>query len=108
VNQVINKKVKFLDLGLKITKETWDFQEELFARTVALENRKQEIKQMIHQLATDNYLIFVEHPHVYTLGKSGELSSLIIGRSMDLKEKRPLFTKSIVGGISLIMVQVSW
>jgi lipoyl(octanoyl) transferase len=75
VNQVINKKVKFIDLGKKDYKETWEFQEELFANTVSLkiQNRQSGPES---QIATDNYLIFVEHPHVYTLGKSGELSHL--------------------------------
>jgi lipoyl(octanoyl) transferase len=96
VNQVINKKVKFLDLGSKDYKETWDFQEELFARTVArkIENRKSTDDK---QLATDNYLIFVEHPHVYTLGKSGELAHLLLDE-VGLKQKQATFYKINRGG----------
>ncbi|MFN3801720.1 lipoyl(octanoyl) transferase LipB [Belliella pelovolcani] len=96
MNQVINKKVKFLDLGSKDYKETWDFQEELFARTVArkIENRKSTDDK---QLATDNYLIFVEHPHVYTLGKSGELAHLLLDE-VGLKQKQATFYKINRGG----------
>jgi lipoyl(octanoyl) transferase len=96
VNQVINKKVKFLDLGLKDYQETWDFQEEVFAKTVALkiENRKYPPEL---QKPSENYLIFVEHPHVYTLGKSGELSHLLLDEN-GLKEKNATFYKINRGG----------
>ena len=96
MNQVINKKVKFLDLGSKDYKETWDFQETLFATTVArkIENRKSTVDK---QLTTDNYLIFVEHPHVYTLGKSGELAHLLLDEE-GLKQKQAVFYKINRGG----------
>jgi lipoyl(octanoyl) transferase len=72
-----NKKTRFIHLGLKDYKETWDYQEEVFKQSVDLKitNRKLEEKE---QLPTPNYLIFVEHPHVYTLGKSGDESNLLL------------------------------
>lgn len=96
VNQVINKKVKFLDLGSKDYKETWDFQEEIFAKTIALKiaNRNAPLEM---QQATDNYLLFVEHPHVYTLGKSGEESHLLLDEN-GLVEKQAKFYKINRGG----------
>ena len=96
MNQVINKKVKFIDLGIKDYKETWDFQEELFAKTVSLkiQNRQSGPES---QISTDNYLIFVEHPHVYTLGKSGELSHLLLDEK-GLKDKDATFYKINRGG----------
>ncbi len=96
MNQFINKKVKFIDLGQKDYKDTWDFQENLFAGTVArkIENRKSIPED---QKPTDNYLIFVEHPHVYTLGKSGELSHLLLDES-GLLEKNATFYKINRGG----------
>lgn len=96
MNQIINKKVKFLDLGLKDYKETWDFQEEIFAKTVALkiENRKVGEGQ---QQTTENHLFFVEHPHVYTLGKSGELAHLLLDEK-GLKDKGATFYKINRGG----------
>jgi lipoyl(octanoyl) transferase len=96
VNQIINKKVKFLDLGLKDYKDAWDYQEELFSKSVAtkIENRKLPDGQ---QKPTSNYLLFVEHPHVYTLGKSGEASHLLLNEE-GLKTKEASFYKINRGG----------
>ena len=96
MNKVINKSVKFLDLGTKDYKETWDFQEEIFAKTIALKiaNRNAPLEM---QQATDNYLLFVEHPHVYTLGKSGEESHLLLDEN-GLVEKQAKFYKINRGG----------
>ncbi len=96
MNQVINKKVKFIDLGQRDYKEIWEYQEALFAQNVALkiENRKSAPE---NQKPTDNYLIFVEHPHVYTLGKSGEQSHLLLDER-GLEEKQATFYKINRGG----------
>ncbi|MDN3687295.1 lipoyl(octanoyl) transferase LipB [Cyclobacterium jeungdonense] len=77
MNEFINKKVIFQDLGRKDYRETWDYQEQLFADIVAVKvhNRKQESAR---QQITKNYLLFVEHPHVYTLGKSGKAENLLL------------------------------
>ncbi|MBW3469759.1 lipoyl(octanoyl) transferase LipB [Arthrospiribacter ruber] len=96
MNQVINKKVKFLDLGIKDYKETWDFQEEIFAKTVALKIANRNATPEAQQI-TDNYLIFVEHPHVYTLGKSGAESHLLLDQ-IGLTEKKATFYKINRGG----------
>lgn len=96
MNQVINKKVKFIDLGIKDYKETWDFQENLFAKTVSLKIQNRQTGPE-SQISTDNYLIFVEHPHVYTLGKSGELSHLLLDEK-GLEEKAATFYKINRGG----------
>lgn len=71
----MNRKVEVRDLGFKDYKETWDYQEDLFEKIVNLKirNRREELN-----LETPNYLLFVEHPHVYTLGKSGDVSNLLI------------------------------
>ena len=65
----MNKKVTVKDLKSKDYKETWEYQSELLQEIVALkiENRRNDLNQL-----TPNYLLFVEHPHVYTLGKSGD------------------------------------
>lgn len=96
MNQVINKKVKFLDLGQKDYKETWDYQEEIFAQIVEkkIQNRKLAPQD---QVITENYLLFVEHPHVYTLGKSGELSHLLLDED-GLAKKNATFYKINRGG----------
>ncbi|MGB7785926.1 MAG: lipoyl(octanoyl) transferase, partial [Salinimicrobium sp.] len=69
----MNKKIQFQELGLKDYKETWDYQEELFRQILdtKIKNRREDASE-----DTSNYLLFVEHPHVYTLGKSGDISHL--------------------------------
>ena len=70
----MNKKVLIQDLGLKDYKEAWDYQEALFAEIldIKIRNRRESAG-----LDTPNYLLFVEHPHVYTLGKSGDINNLL-------------------------------
>jgi len=64
--------LKFEDLGLKDYKETWDYQEKLFGMW-------QESKRFGDpSLSPGNRLIFCEHPHVYTLGKSGDEANMLI------------------------------
>lgn len=96
VNQYTNKKVKFIDLGLKDYKESWDIQEKLFSETVSLKisNRKLEPKD---QRMTSNYLLFTEHPHVYTLGKSGKDSHLLLNEE-GLTTKNASFYRINRGG----------
>ncbi|MFK7001393.1 lipoyl(octanoyl) transferase LipB [Flavobacterium oreochromis] len=89
----MNKKIKLQDLGRKDYKATWDYQEELFAEIVAQKIRKREDPD----LKTDNYFLFVEHPHVYTLGKSGDLSNLLLSEKQ-LAEKGATFYKINRGG----------
>lgn len=90
----MNKKVQFIDLGNKDYKETWEFQEELFQQIVDLkiQNRRENT-----QLPTSNFLLFVEHPHVYTLGKSGDLSNLLLSEKQ-LEAKGATFYKINRGG----------
>ena len=90
----MNKKVKFLDLGLIDYKKCWDYQEELFAEILATKssNRKEEKSDK-----TNNYLLFCEHPHVYTLGKSGNEKNLLVNADY-LKSKGATFYKINRGG----------
>ena len=90
----MNKKVAIKDLGLKDYKETWDYQEELFQQTVDLKikNRREGTS-----LETPNHFLFVEHPHVYTLGKSGDMSNLLVSEAQ-LREKGATFYKINRGG----------
>ena len=71
-----NKQVTVKRLGSIAYQEAWDMQEALFNEIVAvkLENRKLDTA---HQKLTPNYLLFCEHPHVYTLGKSGTAAHLL-------------------------------
>lgn len=89
-----NKSLNIQDLGLKDYKRVWDYQEELFAAIVAVKtsNRNNENPQ-----PTPNHFLFVEHPHVYTLGKSGDMSNLLLNEEQ-LKEKGASFYKINRGG----------
>ncbi len=90
----MNKTVKLQDLGLKDFKETWDYQEILFKAILdtKIKNRREDAG-----LETDNHFLFVEHPHVYTLGKSGDLSNLLLSEEQ-LAEKGATFYKINRGG----------
>ena len=77
-------------------KECWDYQETLFNETVALKIANRNIEPHL-QLPTKNHLLFVEHPNVYTLGKSGDSSHLLINESQ-LEEKKATYYKINRGG----------
>lgn len=89
-----NKKIQLQDLGNKDYKATWDYQEELFKGIVDTKvvNRREDAN-----LETSNYFLFVEHPHVYTLGKSGDLSNLLLSEKQ-LEAKGATFYKINRGG----------
>lgn len=89
----MNKKILLQDLGNKDYKETWDYQEEIFARIVAQKMQKRDNPT----IETDNYFLFVEHPHVYTLGKSGDISNLLLSEKQ-LEAKGATFYKINRGG----------
>jgi len=89
-----NKKVKLIELGLIDYKEAWDFQEKLFNEIIELkiENRNTDQPNL-----TPNYLITCQHPHVYTLGKSGKEDHLLID-DQELEHKDAKFYKINRGG----------
>ncbi|MHA8104764.1 lipoyl(octanoyl) transferase LipB [Aquirufa nivalisilvae] len=70
-----NKEVQFVDIGLTDYQETWDLQEKLLDHIaqIKLRNRRESLTD-----ETPNFLLFCEHPHVYTLGKSGDESHLLM------------------------------
>ena len=90
----MNKSIQLQDLGLKDYKETWDLQEEIFKKTVAVKvkNRRENAG-----LSTPNHFLFVSHAHVYTLGKSGDLSNLLLNEEQ-LNTKGANFYKINRGG----------
>lgn len=92
----MNKKTHFIHLGLKDYKEAWDYQEQLFKETVDLKIANRKASEDL-QIETKNYLLFCEHPHVYTLGKSGDENHLLANDSF-LKEKEATFYKINRGG----------
>jgi lipoyl(octanoyl) transferase len=90
----MNKTVYFKDLGLIDYKKAWDYQDELFSETIAMKiaNRKNNT-----DIQTKNHLLFCEHPHVYTLGKSGDKSNLLVNEEY-LKSRGASFYKINRGG----------
>jgi len=90
----VNKKIILEDLGNKDYKETWDYQEQLFKACIdtKIKNRREEAG-----LETPNHLLLVEHPHVFTLGKSGDLSNLLVSEK-ELAAKNASFYKINRGG----------
>lgn len=90
----MNKQIIVKDLGHKDYKETWDYQESLFEEIVELK-RKNRAENT--DLPTPNYFLFVEHPHVYTLGKSGHMENLLIDEAA-LAKKGASFYKINRGG----------
>ncbi len=90
----MNKKVFLQDLGRKDYKQTWDYQEQLFQQTLDIKigNRRTGAG-----LKTPNHFLFVEHPHVFTLGKSGNIDNLLVNKKQ-LEEKHAQFYKINRGG----------
>ena len=91
-----NKRVLRKDLGLLDYKVCWDYQEELQQSIVAQKTSNRNLPEA-EQQATNNYLLFVEHPHVYTLGKSGDENNLLISGAF-LKSINATYYKINRGG----------
>lgn len=95
MNALINKKVKFQDLGTKDYQPSWDYQEQLLKQNLDIKVHNRENPDDLRK--TDNHLLFVEHPHVYTLGKSGHESNLLANENK-LKEINATYVKVNRGG----------
>ena len=88
-------KVIFQDLGLIDYKVCWDYQEKLFNEIV-----QQKLEQRTSpnsELRTSNYLLFCEHPHVYTLGRNGDETNLLV-HDAELKNIQATYYKNNRGG----------
>lgn len=90
----MNRSVVFRDLGQMDYQDAWDYQERLFSDIVA---RKTANRALTDPEPTPNYLLFVEHPHVYTLGKSGDMANLLLDEAQ-LAAKGATFYKINRGG----------
>lgn len=90
----MNKQVLLEDIGFKDYKESWDYQESLFQEILKIKvnNRRSGAQQ-----PTPNYFLFVEHPHVYTLGKSGDINNLLVSEKV-LSDRGATFYKINRGG----------
>jgi len=96
MNTLINKQVTFQDLGLIDYQEAWDYQEKLFAETIIVKTQNRNLPAE-EQILTPNYLLFCQHPHVYTLGKSGKQDHLLLNED-DLIEKNARYYRINRGG----------
>jgi len=96
VNTLINRKTQFIDLDLIDYKAAWDYQTQLFNQILAVksENRNSPAND---QKPTDNFLIFCEHPHVFTLGKTGEEKNLLVKKE-DLHSIQATYYQTNRGG----------
>ena len=90
------KKVLFEDLGIIDYKKAWDYQEELHKKVVDIKLKNRELSPE-NQIPTPNYLLYCEHPHVYTLGKSGSEENLLLNKSQ-LAANNATFYKINRGG----------
>ena len=84
----MNRTIQYIDWGLVEYNKAWKNQEDLFNNT---------IQRKTQELSTDNYLVFCEHPHVYTLGKSGDEHNMLLNY-IQLQAKDATFVKSNRGG----------
>ena len=77
MNTLINKRTQFIDLGLVDYQQAWEYQTQLFNQILEIKKENRD-KPAQDQQPTPNYLLFCEHPHVFTLGKSGDGKNLLI------------------------------
>lgn len=91
-----NKKVQVVDVNLVPYQEAWDMQEKLMAEISGIKLANRDRAQTEISI-TPNYLLFCQHPHVYTLGKSGDASHLLM-REEFLHTINATFFKTNRGG----------
>lgn len=96
MNVTVKQKIYFRDLGLIDYKECWDFQEKLLQEIVAVKSHNRNFPAM-YQRPTSHWLLFCEHPHVYTLGKSGNEKNLLLNEN-SLRKEGVSFYKTNRGG----------
>jgi lipoyl(octanoyl) transferase len=89
----MNKTVQLQDLGRQDYQAVWDYQEQLFKQIVDIKLQKRQEPTLV----TPNYFLWVEHPHVYTLGKSGDVANMLLSEKQ-LEEKGAKFYKINRGG----------
>ena len=90
----MNRNILLRDLNIIDYKEAWDYQTQLLQEIVETKTKN---RKSTFQETTKNHFLFVEHPHVYTLGKSGDLSNLLLTEKQ-LQQKEASFYKINRGG----------
>lgn len=86
-NSKMNRpKVKFIDLGRVKYKEAWDYQMQLHEELKQIKRNNKNKKEDEAEEPQNHYLILCDHPHVYTLGRSGSMDNLLLSET-ELTEK---------------------
>ena len=95
----MKQQVHFEDWGMINYKSAWDLQETILQKNVAIKTnwRNQNTNQPISTLPTTHHLIFCEHEHVYTLGKSGDIGNVLLSEN-ELDQQNIQFFKTNRGG----------
>ncbi|WP_278554487.1 lipoyl(octanoyl) transferase LipB [Elizabethkingia bruuniana] len=96
MNSKINHNVIFQELGVLDYQSAWDYQEKLLKSNIDIKINNRQL-QPEDTTETENHLLFVEHPHVYTLGKSGHEENMLANNDM-LKEIDATYVKTNRGG----------
>lgn len=100
----MDQQVVFRDLGVMRYKEAWDYQESVLQRTVAIKAAIREAADLHQDVAqlpqTEHYLLFVQHPHVYTLGKSGSITNVLLSEENLVKKGIDFFRINRGGDIT--------
>jgi lipoyl(octanoyl) transferase len=89
--------VYFRDLGFMGYQEAWDYQEKLLRQNVDIKTRYHSAQEKQKKNSTTNYLLFVEHPPVYTLGKTGHEENVLLGEE-EMQDRGILFVRTNRGG----------
>ncbi|WP_018626344.1 lipoyl(octanoyl) transferase LipB [Niabella aurantiaca] len=98
------QEVLFKDIGTVRYKEAWDYQERLLQENVAVKTALREAQDKGEtsgaEYQTSNHLLFVEHPHVYTLGKSGHMDNVLLSEEHLVKRGIDFFRINRGGDIT--------
>ncbi|WP_185882625.1 lipoyl(octanoyl) transferase LipB [Blattabacterium cuenoti] len=93
---MINKILFFEDLGKKEYQETWQYQKTLFNQLL----KQKKLKKKLYDYNSVGYLLFVEHPHVYTIGKNGNHKNLLVSYDFLNKIGIPIYETDRGGDIT--------
>jgi len=85
VTTIQNKEIVFENLGMIDYKKAWEYQESIFSDIIAQKIANRTLPKT-QQKITDNYLLLGQHPHVYTIGKSGDMKNLLINKNQRIKK----------------------
>lgn len=95
-----NQEVLFEDLGRERYQAVWDYQEKLLAKNVEVKSLKFKNEDVVNESLTQHHLLFVEHPPVYTLGKSGNIGNVLINEEERKKQGLEFFKINRGGDIT--------